>query len=86
MPRYIRFVPGFPMTVTGKIQKFRIRDEVNYPEMAAKLGTTEGALKVAMHRLRHRFGEQLREEVAKTVAEPGEIEAEIRYLLAAFEA
>jgi len=28
VPRYIRFVPGFPMTVTGKIQKFRIRDEM----------------------------------------------------------
>jgi len=28
VPRYIRFVTGFPMTVTGKIQKFRIRDEM----------------------------------------------------------
>ncbi len=28
MPRYIRFVTGFPMTVTGKIQKFKIRDEM----------------------------------------------------------
>ncbi|MDB5742623.1 MAG: AMP-dependent synthetase and ligase, partial [Polaromonas sp.] len=28
VPRYIRFVPGFPMTVTGKIQKFKIRDEM----------------------------------------------------------
>jgi fatty-acyl-CoA synthase len=28
VPRYIRFVAGFPMTVTGKIQKFRIRDEM----------------------------------------------------------
>ncbi|QXZ09735.1 AMP-binding protein [Comamonas sp. Y33R10-2] len=28
VPRYIRFVQGFPMTVTGKIQKFRIRDEM----------------------------------------------------------
>jgi fatty-acyl-CoA synthase len=28
VPRYIRFVEGFPMTVTGKIQKFRIRDEM----------------------------------------------------------
>ena len=26
VPRYIRFVPGFPMTVTGKIQKFKIRE------------------------------------------------------------
>ena len=28
VPRYIRFVAGFPMTVTGKIQKFKIRDEM----------------------------------------------------------
>ena len=28
VPRYIRFVTEFPMTVTGKIQKFRIRDEM----------------------------------------------------------
>ncbi|WP_029527516.1 AMP-binding protein [Polaromonas glacialis] len=28
VPRYIRFVPGFPMTVTGKIQKFKIRDKM----------------------------------------------------------
>ncbi len=28
VPRYIRFVSGFPMTVTGKIQKFKIRDEM----------------------------------------------------------
>jgi fatty-acyl-CoA synthase len=28
VPRYIRFVTSFPMTVTGKIQKFKIRDEM----------------------------------------------------------
>ena len=28
VPRYIRFVEAFPMTVTGKIQKFKIRDEM----------------------------------------------------------
>ncbi|MDD2546179.1 MAG: AMP-binding protein [Burkholderiaceae bacterium] len=36
VPRYIRFVEGFPMTVTGKIQKFRIRDE-----MKSQLGLAE---------------------------------------------
>ena len=36
VPRYIRFVPGFPMTVTGKIQKFKIRDE-----MKTQLGLQE---------------------------------------------
>ena len=28
IPRYIRFVEGFPMTVTGKIQKFQIREQM----------------------------------------------------------
>jgi fatty-acyl-CoA synthase len=28
IPRYIRFVPGFPMTVTGKIQKYLLREQV----------------------------------------------------------
>jgi RNA polymerase sigma-70 factor (ECF subfamily) len=41
---------------------------------------TEGALKVAAHRLRQRFGRALRAEVARTVG-PAEIEDEIRYLL-----
>ena len=36
VPKYIRFVPAFPMTVTGKIQKFKIRDE-----MKAELGLDE---------------------------------------------
>ena len=36
VPRYIRFVQGFPMTVTGKIQKFKIRDE-----MKSQLGLEE---------------------------------------------
>lgn len=60
------------------------RGDVPYETMAAKLGLSAGALKVAMHRLRHRFGDQLRCEVAKTVLKTEEIEPEIRYLLAAF--
>jgi hypothetical protein len=37
-------------------------------------------VKVAVHRLRRRFGELLRDEIADTVAEPDDIEDEIRYL------
>jgi len=55
-----------------------------YREAAAALGMSEGAVKVAAHRLRCRFRELFREEVAQTVASPGEIEEEIRQLLAAF--
>src|SRR2546429_512072 len=57
--------------------------DIRYGALAAELGTTEGAVKVAMHRLRQRFRECLREEIAQTVAAPDEIGGEIRYLLAA---
>ena len=42
---------------------------------------TEGAVKVAVHRLRQRFGVLLREEVGQTVADSGQVDEEIRYLL-----
>jgi DNA-directed RNA polymerase specialized sigma24 family protein len=59
------------------------RGEIAYAEIARRLGSTEGAVKVAVHRLRQRFGERFRTEVAKTVADPAEIDDEIRHLLAA---
>jgi DNA-directed RNA polymerase specialized sigma24 family protein len=59
------------------------RGEVAYADVARRIGSTEGAVKVAVHRLRQRFGERFRAEVAKTVVDPAEIEDEIRHLLAA---
>jgi RNA polymerase sigma-70 factor (ECF subfamily) len=56
----------------------------SYAAVAARLGTTEGAAKVAVHRLRRRYRELLREEISHTVATPAEIEEEIRHLFAAF--
>ena len=56
---------------------------VRYAEIAARLGTNEGAIKVAVHRLRQRYREVLRAEIADTVASPGEVEDEIRNLFAA---
>jgi RNA polymerase sigma-70 factor (ECF subfamily) len=56
---------------------------VRYADIAARLGTTEGAVKVAVHRLRQRYREVLRAEIADTVASPGEVEDEIRNLFAA---
>ena len=53
---------------------------VGYRATAARLGMTEGAVKVAAHRLRQRYRELLREEIAQTVASPDEIEEEVRYL------
>ena len=52
----------------------------SYRELAAELGTTEGAVKVAVHRLRRRFRDRLREEIAQTVASEADIDDEIRTL------
>lgn len=52
-----------------------------YAEIARRLGINEGAVKVAVHRLRHRYRELLRETIAETVAGPEEVEDELRYLL-----
>jgi len=52
-----------------------------YAELAAQLQTSEGAIKVAVHRLRQRYGELLREEIARTVGSPVEVEDELRYLI-----
>jgi RNA polymerase sigma factor (sigma-70 family) len=57
-----------------------------YKELADQLGMSEGAIKVAVRRLRLRFGDLLREEIAQTVADPTEIDEEIRTLLARAEA
>jgi RNA polymerase sigma-70 factor (ECF subfamily) len=54
---------------------------VSYSEMAAELGMSEGALKVAVHRLRRKFREVLRAEIADTVASPEEVKEEMQYLL-----
>ena len=50
-------------------------------EAAAQLGLSESAVKVAIHRLRNRFREFIRGEVAQTVDEPAEVDAELRYLV-----
>ena len=54
-----------------------------YAQIAAALGVSEGAVKVAVHRLRHRYREALRAEIAHTVASPAEVDAELRHLFAA---
>jgi RNA polymerase sigma factor (sigma-70 family) len=54
-----------------------------YAELAPKLDMTEGAVKVAVHRLRQRYRAVLRDEIAQTVADPAEIDDEIRDLFAA---
>jgi RNA polymerase sigma-70 factor (ECF subfamily) len=53
-------------------------------EVGARCGMSEGAIKVTIHRLRRRYRELLREEIAQTVASPEEIDEEMRHLFAAF--
>jgi RNA polymerase sigma-70 factor (ECF subfamily) len=57
------------------------RDDGNYTEIAQALGKTEGALRVMVHRLRRRFRQLLRAEIAATVSEDSEVESEIRHLI-----
>jgi RNA polymerase sigma factor (sigma-70 family) len=54
-----------------------------YRELAPGLGMNEGAVRVALHRMRQRYGEKLREQVAQTVDDPATIEDEIRHLIGA---
>jgi len=51
--------------------------------VAGALGMNEAAARVAVHRLRRRFRELFREEIAQTVAEPAELDDEVRHLLRA---
>ena len=75
------------MTTAGKAALFEAmkghlagnRDK-SYAATAARLGMSEGAVKVTVHRLRRRYRDILQEEIAHTVAGPEEIEEEIRYL------
>lgn len=51
------------------------------PEMAQRLGMTEGALKVNLHRIRKRMREQVKAEIAQTVESEAELRDEMRYLI-----
>ena len=53
-----------------------------YAEVAARLGVGEGALKLVVHRMRRRYARIFREEIAQTVADPAEVEDEIRHTFA----
>jgi RNA polymerase sigma-70 factor (ECF subfamily) len=66
------------------LRRYLTGDEpASYAELATTLTTTEGALRVAVHRLRREFARSLREVVAETVETPEEVEGELRHLMAA---
>jgi RNA polymerase sigma-70 factor (ECF subfamily) len=62
------------------------RRDVRSADVAKTLETSEGAVKVAMHRLRRRFRETLTDEISETVSDPADITGEIEYLLKAVSA
>lgn len=64
-----------------KIYVWGEKNSLAYREMAEQLGMTEEAVKTSVHRLRKRYGELLRSEVAQTVLTAGDIEEELRYLI-----
>jgi RNA polymerase sigma-70 factor (ECF subfamily) len=57
--------------------------DIPYAELSRQLDTSESALKVGIHRLRKRYRELLRSEIADIVADPAEIDAELRHLISA---
>ena len=76
------------MRLFDRLQK-SLMDEPDRPsqaDTAHELGMTENAVKQALHRLRVRYRELLREEIAHTVMVPGEIEDELRHLIAVLRA
>lgn len=56
------------------------RSEATYEEIGRGLAMSEAAIKMAVSRLRRRYGDRLREEIAQTVGEPSMVEEELRYL------
>ncbi|MEW6302818.1 MAG: sigma-70 family RNA polymerase sigma factor [Verrucomicrobiota bacterium] len=58
----------------------------SYSELAARLHMTEGAVKTAMHRLRRRYRELYRQEIARVVGDDAEVDEEIRHLVSALAA
>jgi RNA polymerase sigma-70 factor (ECF subfamily) len=61
------------LTGTGEARPYR--------EIAEQLGTTEAAVKMSVSRMRRQYGRALREEIADTIDDPGEVDAEVRHLL-----
>jgi RNA polymerase sigma factor (sigma-70 family) len=72
---------------SGKAREFEALKECltgdssrTYQDIGQRLEKTAGAIKVEVHRMRRRFRDLLREEIAKTVASPADVDDELRYL------
>jgi RNA polymerase sigma-70 factor (ECF subfamily) len=58
-----------------------LKGESRYQDVAASIGVSDAMVKTTVHRMRKQFREALRREVAMTVSEPHEVDAELRYLV-----
>jgi len=79
--------PGFA-GLFDRLQK-SLTDEPNHPspaDTARELGMTESAVRQASYRMRQRYRRLLREEIARTVMVPGDVDDELRHLIAALRA
>jgi len=78
-------------SAAGSLARFRLlqgylteaNSGLRYQEAAERLEMTPQAVRTAVYRLRHRFGELLRMEVRQTLSRPEDLEAELRFLLEA---
>ncbi len=68
----------------ARLRGFLVTDagQETYAEAAAPLGMTGEAVKKAVQRMRHRYYALFREEISHTLADPAEVEEELRYLCA----
>ena len=79
--------------IAGKLPQFEalkgflsdVAGEGDYPVLAEKLGMEAGAVAVAVHRLRLRYREMVRAEIAQTVASEDELKVEMRHLFASLD-
>ena len=77
------FAAAGKQTHFDRFKGLLIGDDSNagYAALAGEIGMTEGAVKVAVHRMRQRYRQLLREEIANTVAGPAEVDEELQHLL-----
>jgi len=65
-----------------KLKGLLIGGDGSYADLALQMGTSEGALRVSVHRFRKRYRELFRSEIAATVADPEEVDRELKFLVA----
>ena len=76
----------FAVFIKQNVPRFDSGQMRSQADVAAQLGMTENAVKQAFHRLRQRYRQLLRDEIAQTVAVPGDVEDEVRHFISVLQA